>query len=146
MLITDDFLLMLIFFFMTVLIIGFMRRAMTSSRTSSSDASGSSTAKPQAVPKNQMAEDIKATKTSQVADAVSILDDLGSTSSNYRHYCELVGTSMASSGVIAPYSKREVAYYDIKCYRIDARYGGGQEETLIAHEHSFDPFFFRIRC
>lgn len=49
---------------------------------------------------------------------------------------------MASSGVVAPYSKRPVAYYDIKCYRIDATYGGGQTETLVAHEHSFDPFFF----
>jgi hypothetical protein len=77
-----------------------------------------------------------------VSDAVSILDDLGSTSSNYRHYCELVGKSMASGGVTAPYSRRQVAYYDIKCYRLDATYGGGQQETLVAHEHSIDPFFF----
>ena len=139
----DDFLLMIIFIATTLIVISLMRRTMRkASSSTATTASSSSTAKPQKVSKNQIAEDIKATKTSQVADAVSILNDLDSTSSNYRHYCELVGRSMASSGVIAPYSKRPVAYYDIKCYRIDATYGGGQTETLVAHEHSFDPFFF----
>lgn len=137
----DDLLMIIVFIVVAVVALGFMRRAM-SPKTSSTSSSTTTKARPQAVTKSQMAEDIKSTQTSQVVDAVSILDDLGSTSSNYRHYCELVGTSMASSNIIAPYSKREVAFYDIKCYRIDATYGGGQEETLVAHEHSFDPFFF----
>jgi len=140
----DDFIMMIVFLFMAAFVINMMRRIMSSKKSSDSTplAGTTSSAKPQAVPKDQMAEDIKATKTSRVADAVAILNDLGSTSSNYRHYCELVGTSMASGGVVAPYSRRQVAYYDIKCYRLDATYGGGQEETLVAHEHSFDPFFF----
>ena len=44
-----------------------------------------------------MAEDIKAIKTGRVADQIEILDDLGKTSENYRQYCELVGTSEATS-------------------------------------------------
>ena len=138
---SDDFFEMLIFICIAAFVASIIIR-MLSRRKASSATAQTSASKPQAVPKNQMAEDIKATKTSQVVDAVSILDDLGTTSSNYRHYCELVGTSMASGGVTAPYSRRQVAYYDIKCYRLDATYGGGQEETLVAHEHSFDPFFF----
>jgi len=136
----DDSFFMLIFLAIVLMtFFGIMRRARSAKTTNTPTMAA---AKPQAVAKNQMAEDIKATKTSQVSDAVSILDDLGSTSSNYRHYCELVGKSMASGGVTAPYSRRQVAYYDIKCYRLDATYGGGQQETLVAHEHSIDPFFF----
>lgn len=135
----DDLFMMLLFLAAVILVFSWIRqRSMMGTQQSSADTS----TKPQTVNKNQMAEDIKATKTSRVVDAVSILDDLTSTSSNYRHYCELVGTSMASGGVVAPYSRRQVAYYDIKCYRLDATYGGGQTETLVAHEHSIDPFFF----
>lgn len=137
----DDFFEMMLFVIIALFILSLVRRMMASRRTTSTTTT-STKPKPQAVTKNQMAEDIKATKTSQISDAVAILDDLGSTTSGYRHYCELVGTSMASSGITAPYSRRPVAYYDIKCYRIDSTYGGGQEETLVAHEHSFDPFFF----
>ncbi len=137
----DDLFMMLLFCAAIVLVFSWIRqRSMKPSQQSSTSTSTS--AKPQAVSKNQMAEDMKATKTSRVVDAVSILDDLSETSSNYRHYCELVGTSMASGGVTAPYSRKQVAYYDIKCYRLDATYNGGQTETLVAHEHSFDPFFF----
>lgn len=138
----DDFFEMLVFICLALFFLGIVMRMMRGSKKPSTAKPTASTATAQAVPKNQMAEDIKTTKTSAVADAVSILDDLGSTSQNYRHYCELVGTSMASGGVTAPYSRRQVAYYDIKCYRIDSTYGGGQEETLVAHEHSIDPFFF----
>ena len=135
----DDFFMMMFFIAAALLFMFWMRRRMSASKPSTQAASSS---KPQTTSKTQIAEDIKATKTSRIVDAVSILDDLGTTSSNYRHYCELVGSSMGSSGVVAPYSKRQVAYYDIKCYRIDATAGGGQRETLVAHEHSFDPFFF----
>ena len=139
----DDFFEMMLFILIALLFLSVVRRIMSSKKPSSTQqAAATSAAKPQKVTSSQMAEDIKATKTSRVADAVSILDDLGSTTSTYRHYCELVGTSMASGGVIAPYSRRSVAYYDIKCYRIDSAYGGGQTETLVAHEQSIDPFFF----
>ena len=135
----SDFLMMAIFIIIALSFISLIRRRMAAS---SKPTSTSTAAKPQKTTAERMAEDMKATKTSQVSDAVSILEDLSATSSNYRHYCELVGNSMASSNIIAPYSKRPVAYYDIKCYRIDATYNGSEQETLVAHEHSFDPFFF----
>ena len=91
--------------------------------------------------RTQMVEDIKATKTSRVADVAEIMDELSQTSSNYRHYCELVGLSM-DKGITAPYSQRQVAYYDIRCYRIDYK-GGKEVETLVAHESSFDSFYFK---
>ena len=134
--------LVMLIFFIGIAVFFFNMMKGRSTTKSTASVSSSTTSKPQVVPKSQMTEDIKATKTSRIVDAVSILDDLGSTSAGYRHYCELVGTSMASQGVTAPYSKRQVAYYDIKCYRVDATYGGGQQETLVAHEHSFDPVFF----
>lgn len=138
---SDDFILMLVAIVAAIFFLNMVRR-MANKKPGTTAASTTATTAPK-TDKNQMAEDIKATKTSQIVDAVAILDDLGSTSSNYRHYCELVGSSMPSGGVIAPYSKREVAYYDIKCYRLDSVYGGGQRETLVAHEHSIDPFFFK---
>lgn len=90
----------------------------------------------------QIVEDVKITQTSRIVDAIQILDDLGTASPGYRHYCELIGQSQASGGVIAPYSQREVAYYDLRCYRIEVR-GGKDVETLVAHERSIDPFYFR---
>ncbi len=91
----------------------------------------------------QLVEDIKMTQTSRIVDAVAVMDDMAETSnsSNYRHYCELIGKSMGSGGVIAPYSRREVAYYDLRCYRIENR-DGRDVETLVAHEKSIDPFYF----
>lgn len=138
---SNDFVLMLLAIFLAIFFLNMIRR-LANKKPGSAVTSTTAATVPK-TDKAQMEEDIKATKTSQVVDAVAILDDLGSTSSNYRHYCELVGSSMPSGGVIAPYSKREVAYYDIKCYRLDSVYGGGQRETLIAHEHSIDPFYFK---
>lgn len=89
----------------------------------------------------QIVEDIKMTQTTSTVDAVNILDDLGAASPGYRHYCELIGSAQTSGGVTAPYSKREVAYYDLRCYRIESR-EGRDVETLIAHEKSIDPFYF----
>ena len=107
---------------------------------SNNEDSTTSATKPTVTARTQMVEDIKATQTSRVSDVAEIMDELSQTSSNYRHYCELIGTSM-DKGVVAPYSQREVAYYDIRCYRVD--YKGGQEvETLVAHETSIDPFGF----
>ncbi|MDO5119300.1 MAG: hypothetical protein Q4D48_04375, partial [Coriobacteriales bacterium] len=67
----------------------------------------------------QMVEDMKLTKTSRVVDQVAILDELEQTSPNFRQYCELVGTAQREGGVVAPYSRRQVAYYEIRCYRIE---------------------------
>lgn len=120
-----------------IAVIWYLWRSNNSGSTATASAS---TAKPWAASRTQMVEDIKSTKTSRISDVAEILDELSPTSPNYRHYCELVGTSM-QKGVTAPYSQREVAYYDIRCYRID--YKNGQEvETLVAHESSIDPFYF----
>ncbi len=89
----------------------------------------------------QMADDIRMTKTSRVVDEVAILDELSQDMPTFRQYCELVGTSQKTGGVVAPYSRREVAYYEIRCYRIE-NHGAGDVETLVAHERSFDPFYF----
>ena len=107
---------------------------------SNNEESTTSATKPTATARTQMVEDIKATQTSRVSDVAEIMDELSQTSSNYRHYCELIGVS-SDKGVVAPYSQREVAYYDIRCYRVD--YKNGQEvESLVAHETSIDPFYF----
>lgn len=105
----------------------------TGARTGSAKRGGSQASK--------MVEDIKITQTSRVVDALSIVDELGGSAPGFRHYCELVGTSGSDAGLIAPYSKRHVAYYDIRCFRIE-RKGGQTVETLVAHERSIDPFYF----
>ena len=91
---------------------------------------------------DKIVEDAKLTQTSRIVDAIQILDDLGAATPGYRHYCELIGQSQPTGGVTAPYSQRQVAYYDLRCYRIEVR-GGKDVETLVAHEHSIDPFYFR---
>lgn len=91
---------------------------------------------------DQIVEDVRMTQTSRIVDAIQILDDLGAANPGYRHYCELVGQSQPTGGVTAPYSQRQVAYYDLRCYRIEVR-GGRDVETLVAHERSIDPFYFR---
>ena len=101
-----------------------------------------SEAKARAKDPAKIVEDVRMTQTSRIVDAIQILDDLGSTSPGYRHYCELVGQSQPTGGVLAPYSQRQVAYYDLRCYRIEVR-GGQDVETLVAHERSIDPFYFR---
>lgn len=91
--------------------------------------------------KAQIVEDIKSTQTSRMVDAISILEELSKTSPNYRQYTELIGTTQPTSSVTAPYSKRQVAYYDLRCFRIE-NIGGQETETLIAHEKSIEPFYF----
>lgn len=91
--------------------------------------------------RQRMAQDIRMLKTSQVKDAVDILADLSKTSPGYRHYCELTGTTAGTGGVLAPYSRRQVAYYDVRAYRIE-NINGEDRETLIAREKSIEPFNF----
>lgn len=90
----------------------------------------------------QIAQDIRATKTSRVVDEVDVLRELDATSPGFRQYCELVGTSMPDSNVTAPYSQRKVAYYDVRCYRIE-NINGCDTETLVARENSIEPFWFK---
>lgn len=130
----DNGFMMMVFFVMVIILFFAMStRRKSSSTASTADAKKSSSA--------QMREDIKATKTSRVVDQVEILEELGGTSQGFRQYCELVGTSMKDGGVTAPYSGREVAYYDVKCYRLE-HVNGVDRETLVAHETSIDPFYF----
>ena len=146
----DEYIIVdLLFMFILLGIIGMMitRRQRMGSKPQAKpqDAAKQNTvseAKARATNPDQIVEDVKMTQTSRIVDAIQILDDLGGTSPGYRHYCELVGQSQPTGGVIAPYSQREVAYYDLRCYRIEVR-GGVDVETLVAHEHSIDPFYFR---
>ena len=107
----------------------------------SGGSSSSGTASTARVNKAKLAEDIRMTKTSRVVDEVAILDELGETSPNFRQYCELVGTSQTTSDLTAPYSQRQVAYYDVRCYRIEM-IDGREAETLVAHENSIESFYF----
>ncbi|MBQ9068463.1 MAG: hypothetical protein IJ131_05270 [Eggerthellaceae bacterium] len=127
-----------LFIFVAAVVVFIIQRIRKSSAKTNATAS-QQTQKPANA--SQIVEDIKMTQTTSTTDAVNILDDLGAASPGYRHYCELVGTSQTSGGVVAPYSKREVAYYDLRCYRIESR-EGRDVETLIAHEKSIDPFYF----
>ena len=130
------------FYIVVILAIAMIAYVLISMRAkSSSSASGSSTSSKPSTERDQMVEDIKVTRTSRVVDEVDILNELEQTVSDFRQYCELTGTSQREGGVIAPYSRKQVAYYEIRCYRIDNK-GAGDVETLIAHEKSFDPFYF----
>lgn len=135
----DDFSMFILFLGLATIafIMLGMRKSISAQSSAAAAAAKESTSKRQ-----QMAEDIKMTKTSQVVDQVAILDELSEHTPNFRQYCELVGTSQAEGGVTAPYSRRQVAYYEIRCYRIDNN-GSGDVETLVAHEKSFDPFYFK---
>lgn len=134
----DELFLDVLLFFIVIGIAGFFIQQMRKSSSSTKQAA------PQQAPADttRLIEDMKMTQTSRIVDAIAVMDDLSETSknSNYRHYCELIGTAMPSGGVIAPYSKREVAYYDLRCYRIENR-NGCDVETLVAHEKSIDPFY-----
>ena len=126
-----DFFLLIVF----ILTIGIIFSRMRSAQSANPNPVVTATDNSKAV------EDIRSTQTSRAVDAVAVLDELGEASKGYRHYCEIVGTSMPSGGITAPYSKREVAYYDLRCYRIENQ-AGRDVETLVAHEKSIDPFWF----
>ncbi|MBQ3283548.1 MAG: hypothetical protein IJH42_06850 [Atopobiaceae bacterium] len=128
-------------FLVLIVWLGFIfYRSITESRRRKESAAAQA-ATSAAASKSQMTEDIKSTQTSRIVDAIEILDELGGSKGGYRHYCELVGTAMRENGVTAPYSNRQVAYYDVKCFRID-HVNGVDRETLVAHEKSIDPFCF----
>ena len=110
------------------------------SKSASSNQDGGAAAAPQTA-NSQIVDDIRATRTSRMVDEMSIVEELEQTSSNFRQYCELVGTSQTDSSVVAPYSKLRVAYYDVRCFRIE-RVNGKTVETLVAHEKSMEPFSF----
>ena len=147
----DVYLADLLFMFVLIAIVGLVitrRQRMGSGKAQQAQAKDPakentvSEAKRRAQNPEQIVEDVRMTQTSRIVDAIQILDDLGSSNPGYRHYCELVGQSQATGGVTAPYSQRQVAYYDLRCYRIEVR-EGRDVETLVAHERSIDPFYFR---
>lgn len=133
--------LILALFFLAV--VGFIAFTTWKGMKRPKDQGGGPSATPAQTAKNpnQVAQDMRITKTSRVADALDVVDELGKTSPSFRHYCELVGTAQTDGGVVAPYSQRKVAYYEVRCYRIE-RVGGADRETLVANEHALDPFYF----
>ena len=131
----SGFMMMLLVVLLVVLFFAMRTRKSSSSKAATTETSKKTSSA-------QMREDIKATKTSRVVDQVEILEELGGTSQGFRQYCELVGTSQKDGGVTAPYSGRAVAYYDVKCYRLE-HVNGVDRETLVAHETSIDPFYFK---
>ncbi len=142
----DDLFILVVLIVIVVAVISFMRRQKSSTGSESTTTSTPSgqvgdTLTLTESQAGKMREDIRYIQTSTVADQVSILDELRETSPDYRQYCELVGTTMPKSGVIAPYSKREVAFYNVRCYRVE-NVNGREIETLVAHESSVDPFYF----
>lgn len=132
----------MLFFIVCVAILLFIIVGMRSSASAAAPSPKGNDASTAKNSRLQMVEDMKMMQTSRVVDQVSILDELLETTPNYRQYCELVGTAQHEGGVVAPYSRRNVAYYEIRCYRIENR-GSGDVETLVAHERSFDPFYFK---
>lgn len=133
--------LILVLFFLAV--VGFIAFTTWKGMKRPKDQGGGPSATPAQTAKNpnQVAQDMRITKTSRVADALDVVDELGKTSPGFRHYCELVGTAQTDGGVVAPYSQRKVAYYEVRCYRIE-RVGGADRESLVANEHALDPFYF----
>lgn len=77
--------------------------------------------------------EIQSIQTSQIADAKDIVDSLSQTDPNYRHYVELKGNAFTKEKVIAPFTGREVAYYQ------DTTYAVTEEEERYrdndGHEH-----------
>lgn len=142
----DDLFILVVLVIIVAVAFSFMRRqrSSTGSADTTSSTSGGQAGDVLTLTESQagkMREDIRYIQTSTVADQVSILDELRETSPDYRQYCELVGTTMSDGGVVAPYSKREVAFYTVRCYRVE-NVNGREIETLVAHESSVDPFYF----
>ncbi len=131
-----------IFFIICVATVAFVFFGMRSSASATAPEPKGTSSSTTGSKRVQMVEDIKMTKTSRIVDQISILDELEQTTPGFRQYCELIGTCQREGGVIAPYSRKQVAYYEIRCYRIENR-GSGDVETLVAHEKSFDPFYFK---
>ncbi len=92
-------------------------------------------------PFTEMEQEMRYMKPTPIQDVVEVIDQLSVTSPNYRHYAELQGTSGTDSPVVGPYSKMEVAYYEVKCYQVTRTEGGGTAEKLVAHEKSVQPFY-----
>ncbi|MBO4365043.1 MAG: hypothetical protein J5804_01970, partial [Eggerthellaceae bacterium] len=130
--------------FIIVLVVALLIKGMSNGKKANTEEGTATDKQPTTVvegDRQQIIEDIKTTQTGRVADQVSILEDLDATSPGYRQFCELVGTTQASGGVTAPYSKRQVAYYDVRCYKVE-RANGRDVETLVAQERSIEPFYF----
>ena len=148
----EDLLALLLFLFILMGVLGMFAtrrqsktaakkaRPVTFTGANAAAQTAASTAKIRATDPGKIVEDVRMMQTSRVVDAIQVLDELGEANPGYRHYCELIGNAQKTGGVTAPYSKRQVAYYDLRCYRMEVR-NGQDVETLVAREKSIDPFF-----
>ena len=55
---------------------------------------------------------------STIDDIADIVDGISEIDSGYRHYVQINGRANCDVKIVAPYSKKEVCYYDNKCYCI----------------------------
>ncbi|WKY48714.1 GIDE domain-containing protein [Eubacteriaceae bacterium ES3] len=68
----------------------------------------------------QKAEEIQFQQTTCIKDVLDIIGDLSALDENYRHYAEVKGHLHSVSGdVRAPYSERNVAYYENTVYSVN---------------------------
>lgn len=99
--------------------------------------------------------EIQYMQTSSIKDAADIVDNMSSADPNYRHYVELKGMAQRDEPMSAPFSGREVVYYENRClsvyeetrvvtdkegHRRTERY---QREDEISHEKSPADFFIK---
>lgn len=104
---------------------------------------------------NHLNLEIQSVETSKIADAVDIVDSLSATDSNYRHYVELKGNIFTKEKVIAPFTEREVAYYEDTTYAVsevvehykdsegNRRTRTDKKEEKISHECSMVPVYLK---
>ena len=74
-----------------------------------------------------MITEIQYMKTSSIADAVSLFEEMSSHDPQYHHYVELKGQLVATDSVVAPYTEQAVAYYKNRCLSV-------YEETIVERD------------
>ncbi len=94
-------------------------------------------------------------QTSTVNDAIEIVDDIGRSDINFRHYVEIKGLVNSEQEVIAPFIERPVAYYRNKTSSVseveevrrdnkgNTRRVMRKQENLIANEASSTRVFIK---
>ena len=104
---------------------------------------------------NKLNLEIQSVETSKIADAIDIVNSLSATDSNYRHYVELKGNVFTKEKVTAPFTEREVAYYEDTTYAVSEevrhytdkdghhRSSTQKKEEKLSHECSMVPVYMR---
>ncbi|SHH68511.1 E3 Ubiquitin ligase [Clostridium collagenovorans DSM 3089] len=62
--------------------------------------------------------DISYMKTSSLSDAISVLDEMSNSDTNYRHYAEIKVTAHGNNSFPAPFSGQSVIYYSNQCFSV----------------------------